>query len=432
MNFLKKHLKKFLIAIGLLGVVYASTLIPVNQLTQPVGAIPCIEDTAKSVNEKISTCNLTAREQANFKGREIAKIGSIPKETHGKYQIEITDLKAIEEGVEMYVRAWDLDGTPIGLGVSKKAEKEHTRIFNPSILVDDPNGNIDKSHTDIRGVYFDYHQREDLRERLLMDVEDMVKGFGKKGSAVLGTVGRTTSIFYSDAGVGSTTSDAVIAYVDAAGITWASLIGQATGTGINSVSVSDGLFYFVAHGSTAERWIRLHRFGMTFSNLTTIGSDTVDSAALAVFGESETAGISTSTLNFYSFTPADNDTFTTADFDQGGTTAYSDTSLTHTTFTVGSYATSTLNATGIAAVNTAKSGSGIIGIMAKNSNYDAAGANPPWSVSVESGMFAYTADNGSNQPKLTVVHSAVAAAPAGGRTNRIQIYYESSIARRFI
>ena len=142
---------------------------------------------------------LPVAERASYKGREIAKIGQIARTTQGKFQIEVSGLKAVPNGVEFYVRAWDLDGTPIGLGIESKFETEHFIVINPPILVDDPNGNIERNWTDERGFH-SRKLREDLREALLQSLERTISTTGKKGTAMAGSVGNTTLTVYPAAG----------------------------------------------------------------------------------------------------------------------------------------------------------------------------------------------------------------------------------------
>ena len=85
--------------------------------------------------------NKTQEERVVIKSFEIAKIGSIQRELHGKYGIEITELDQIEGGIEFYVKAWQ-DGVPVGLGVGSRTEKEHFQIFNPPTFIYDPSGTL--------------------------------------------------------------------------------------------------------------------------------------------------------------------------------------------------------------------------------------------------------------------------------------------------
>ena len=220
-NFIKKF-KKWIIGLFIIAGASAAILIGSPE-------IPCIDDSTKSINERIVNCPISdAKEKANLKGRTIAKIGSIQRVLHGKYEIEITGLNLIEGGVEFYVRAWQ-DGVPVGLGVGKKFEKEHFKIFNPPILVDDPNGTIIRTWKDtITKEVKTRTLREDPREALLQVVEHNIKVTGKKGTAIIGSIGNTTDTFSPDAGdPGTDTVDGTL-FVSkgvGAGLAWATMRG---------------------------------------------------------------------------------------------------------------------------------------------------------------------------------------------------------------
>ena len=83
----------------------------------------------------------SARERADIKAAEI--VNSDPKGTYQDatygLRIEIQSVAKIDGGVEVFARAWR-GATPLGFGEDGSVEIERFRIFNPPVLVDDPNG----------------------------------------------------------------------------------------------------------------------------------------------------------------------------------------------------------------------------------------------------------------------------------------------------
>src|SRR3990167_4725754 len=96
------------------------------------------------INELLQ--NKTAIEKSRIKSEEISKLNHIGTYDDLRYglKVEIQSLKAIEvngsHGVEIMARAWK--GTKQLGFVDGTVEIERFRIFNPPIVVDDPNGDI--------------------------------------------------------------------------------------------------------------------------------------------------------------------------------------------------------------------------------------------------------------------------------------------------
>ena len=136
----------------------------------------------------------SSTEKAMIKGREIANIKTIAKQrvqfSGGDYFIEVVDMKAIPKGVEVFTRAWNVDGTQIGFGKDGTVDIERFVFINPPILIDDPNGTIIREWTDeITGELKQRKLREDPKEAMkilrlksdkIKEVEDVIKSFPSK------------------------------------------------------------------------------------------------------------------------------------------------------------------------------------------------------------------------------------------------------------
>jgi len=91
--------------------------------------------------------NKTSQESATIKGEEIAKIDTIQKSdvtfSQSSLKIEVMRMKKRERGVEVFARAWDSNGNPIGFGKDGTVEIERFIIINPPILIDVKEGDHD-------------------------------------------------------------------------------------------------------------------------------------------------------------------------------------------------------------------------------------------------------------------------------------------------
>jgi len=128
-------------------------------------------------------------------------------------------------------------------------------------------------------------------------------------------------------------------------------------------------------------------------------------------GSADTIGLSDETINVYSAAPASNTALAAGDFDSLGTTAYS-TSKTRAQWanTVeDGYNDFVMNSTGLAAIVTADAGDGIVKLGTREATYDV--ANVAWDASGGAGLVCYfavyTADFGSNEPKLQILYNSL-------------------------
>lgn len=105
-----------------------------------------------------------------------------------------------QSGIELFAKAWKGD-KQLGFGKDGSVEIERFRIFNPPILVDDPNGDIVREWTDEKtGELKQRKLREDPIEAIRQTVAHNVKIVGKENAQiVIGKIGNTTSTFYPDA-----------------------------------------------------------------------------------------------------------------------------------------------------------------------------------------------------------------------------------------
>ncbi|OGZ13424.1 MAG: hypothetical protein A2942_01090 [Candidatus Lloydbacteria bacterium RIFCSPLOWO2_01_FULL_50_20] len=349
--------------------------------------------------------NLPATERATLKGEAIAQIGSIPKTLHGDYWIEVTAMNPIEGGVELFARAWDTNDDPIGFGQDGTVETERFRIFNPPILVDDPNGTIVRTWTDeITNEVKTRTLREDPVQAITETLLHTISLVGREDTQInAGSVGNTTDIFYP--------STDGRAYRIPASETFATIragAGQGSPTGETSAAAVT-----LQASGTSNQYNVLTR-GFFLFDTSPIGTDSISSSTLSLVA-SNTSFFDdfTDSVGVVAATTASDSDVANSDFEGtvGNTTRWATdrtiASLAHDDATYNSW---TLNATGIAGIN--KTGITKIGLK---SALDIDNTAPTWGSELASNVIFYFADNEgagtTADPKLVVVHSAVPQGP---------------------
>lgn len=384
------------------------------------GAVACKDDTTKKVSERIATCPVPANERAAFKGKEIAKLSPIAKTKRSDHfggYIEITAINAIPNGVEVLARAWDNNNQQIGFGKDGTVDIERFVIINPPVEVPDPNGDIVQEWTDRESGQLKTRKlREDLPEAILQSLSHTIAGktqkFGPE-KIVAGRIGNTTTTVYPAAsgapinGYAWKENDATWAGTHDA--TAAQGVTQASGSATNECTSRDrGADYAIS------------RCVFLFDTSSIPATDTIDSAVLYLFAssapinaDSDSFGVVQMTASMVGTTTVD-----VADYDQIGSAITNPTEgatrLALSAVVNGQYATSTLDATGrgwiarsgetkptsFPAVGTTALGGRLVTDI---TNTTPAGNNH---------FVHYTASQAgtTNDPKLTVEHSAAAAA----------------------
>jgi hypothetical protein len=158
----------------------------------------------------------TALEKANIKSDEIIKVNL--KETYERdgYTINISKVEKIEGGIQVFAQAFK-DGKQIGFGKDGSVDIERFKFFNPRVLIEDVNGDIERhsEETDIEtGIKTTKVRklRYDKEEALRICLLDNIKIIGKENTTIIeGKIGNTTTTFYPDAGTGGDSVDGSVA-----------------------------------------------------------------------------------------------------------------------------------------------------------------------------------------------------------------------------
>lgn len=344
----------------------------------------------------------TAREKANIKGCELAKIGSVAKVRRGDFYIQINSMTYIEGGVEYLAQAWDKDNNPIGFGKDGTVEIERFRVYSPPINIRVNERIVMK---ELFGTVTEIEEadlEENLLEALLRDLEHTlsVKQQMHDGSKIVkDRVGSTTSTFNpADGG-----NEPVDGRMDCtADTTWLTCRDATTAGATFDSLTTGGIIDVALTGSdfNANRGI------FTFDT-STISPDTVDSAVASIFtnGKNNNDNDGDDFITWIEVVLAATNLVQVGDFDGVVfTELVTNIDLGDITTSPAEFTDWTLNATGITYLNTKTSACCAQFAFIEGHDFT---ANAPTAQNSLNGEYS---DNNSNEPKLVVEHS-VAAVP---------------------
>ncbi len=351
----------------------------------------------------------SAEEKAHIKGAALAKIGALPRQPLGAYEVEILSTEAIDGGVQLFAKVWDKNGQ-IGFGADGSVEIERFRFFNPPVLVDDPKGAIIRTWKDEdTGEIHTRTLREDPKAALLQSLEHTLSVMQTKHDAsriISGKIGRTTSTFYPNGGTGSSPIDGLTARAGMTELFSSLRSGAGNYHEDNTTSSGELLRIWTRIGAT-NSWRGLHRSLFGF-NTAAIGSDTITAATLSIYGTSKATGFNNQSAVVDRRVPATQSDLVDADYDIGGWAGIEQSS---TRIAVGSWNTSgynnfTLNSTGKG--NISGSGNTWLGLRT-SADFD--NSAPTWASDARDDFGGYYADQTgtASDPKLVVEHVANSA-----------------------
>ena len=353
--------------------------------------------------------NKNAKEKADIKSKEIAKVDFRGEYTSQEYgiKIDIQSIKAIKGGVEVLARAWKGD-KQLGFGKDGSVEIERFKIYNPPILVDDPNGDIVRTSV-LKGVEHKRYLREAPAEAIKDSLSHTILLVGKEDTNIVkGKVGNTTSTFYPASGA-NTPVDGYAAH----GVASANWNAKRTSAGTTHDDTTDDTYFVQTQSNATPAWVNMLRsiFGFDTS---AIGSDTVDSGTFSV------KGTTTDQNDQYNLdlvldkcSPGSTDQLANSDYNIAGWDGTEQASNRIALNISTSYNNFTLNATGEGNVNT--TGLTWFGIR-DSADFGVAGEGSepsiqPGYTSRQTGYFADKDGAGtSSDPKLVVEHSVSSVA----------------------
>lgn len=348
-----------------------------------------------------------AHERAIIKSAKIAELNPIGVYDNSTYglKIEIKDIKAIDNEVQLYARAWK--GTQqLGFSQDGSVEWERFRIINPPILVDDINGDIIREWTDsFTGITKQRKLREDPSQALKESLAHTISLIGKTNNNIVkGKEGRTTLIVYPDADPESTSVDGITRR-ESVNETWSTI---RSGAGTNALpSNADGSIS-IGSSLTTNQFKELRREVVLFDTSALTADATISSAIMSIKANDKTDNLTLGDgfkLVVVSSTPASNTNLVAADFNiaNWGSTEFSQ-RIARSGFTVGSFSNFTINATGLS--NISKTSITKFGI--RDAGYDIDNVQPTWVIDTFSQINWDAADTAgtTSDPKLVIEYTA--------------------------
>lgn len=367
----------------------------------------------------------SAKEKANIKANLVAQENLVGTYTENKYgeTVEIQSVKKIEEGVEIIARAWK-GANQIGFGKDGTVEWERFRIFNPPLLVDDPNGIIVRVWTDSDGRVKTRKLREDPKEAIKQVLAHTIKVSAKPGNKIIaGKMGNTSDTFFPTAGANNAGQHSVDGMVRRAAVdeVFTSIVN---GTGFDAAPTAvSGNCVFLNSNPTTNQYGQLGRADFLFDTSPITANDTVDSATLSVDGGDVSkilTGGGIPTIGVSTSSPTSNSNLISSDYDiyesafaryHMGSQLVSTGTIAISSWNEGSYNDFGLSATSslgtIQVASTSKYALRIYEDLIKASS-------APWADGGSNLVGCMFADNAgtTRDPKLVVEHSTI-----GGGTN---------------
>lgn len=388
------------LVVGLLGLILLGgmSFIALQVLQQspdePKFGVGCKDDETKTISQRIEECDITQEETANMKGKEVAKVGPITKQNRGTYDIEILVTRTTEGGVDVFTKAWK-GGKQVGFG-DGSVEIERFRIFNPPILVADPNGPIIREWTDRNGDIHQLKYREDPQEALLQTLAHTIKvsepNRGER-NIIRGKVGNTTSTFFAyldgKPHRGNSSNSEAFATIRAG-----------AGTGVNRENAAEECDLW-AH-TTTDTWREIDRCIFAFFTGTIGNTDIVSSATLSFYGIGAQDDFDLAAVIDRKVLDSATTTYM-ADYDVGNWAGVEQAPrLDMDSWNTAGYNDFVLNATGIS--NISLTGSSWYGIRTSG---DFDNSAPTWVSSALEAIILNMQDavGTANDPKLVVVHA---------------------------
>lgn len=344
----------------------------------------------------------TQKDKSRIKSEEIVKRVKSGTFTSGQYTIEIMGIPSVindgnSNGLQVYARAWK-NGQQLGFGSDGTVEIERFRIFNPPILVRDPNGTTTRDWIELDGLAQIPRQtkyREDPEEALRQTLVHTVSVSAKDGSnVIIGKIGNTTDTFYPDPGnPGTNSADGNLQQRNNATFAGAHDAASASDVDFDGTSISY-IFNFQSGGYYIAR-------GLYYFDTSSLpDGDTITSATFSLYYTAANAGganMSTSVVGL-SGTSGTN-SYAASDYSKFGTTKLAS-DIAGTSVTLNTYTDFALNSDGLN--NISKTSVSQFGNRESLDVANTANAASP------TNLGASTADvSGTSQdPKLVVVHSA--------------------------
>lgn len=320
--------------------------------------------------------------------------------SRGSLRVDIVSIEEIPGGISVYARAFK-GVKQIGLGTDGRTDLEHFQFFNIDPYVIDTSVIVG---TDSDGLPV-YGAKLDAALALSEAIIDAVRITGKPDAQVkVGSVGRTTSTFYPDPAVETTSVDGYTEkdYASGGGQVWATL-RAAAGSAANDSVASSAAALRLRSDTGAGNWRTHNRSIYGFDTSALPDTDVISSATFSLSSTAKTDNFSQSVV-VDRRVPATATALVAADFDVGGWAGVEQASnrITLAAWSIAGYNDFTLNATGISNVS-------LTGVSwyGTRTSADFDNVEPTWAAStIASATIVYADTAGTTtDPKLVVVHT---------------------------
>ena len=279
---------------------------------------------------------------AQIKSKELAKIKFDKPFTKGDFEIKIIgDIKAINGGIELFATAFK-NGKQVGFGKDGSVEIERFRIFNPRILTDDPNGDIIIKEENEKGEIRERRVKKDLEQATKNTLAYVIQKHGKDGKNIIkGKIGHTITVLYP-------TLNGRIGCQSASD--WATVRGASAGTTGEYGDAVDTTATVLWGRDKSSPWQIVRNF--LYWDTSVIAGE-ISSAVISLYNTYQFGdGYSNKYVVFVAATPAGDDALVTEDYDQRGSTKFSNNqAISSGETSPNEYKDFTLNASGLAGIN---------------------------------------------------------------------------------
>lgn len=333
--------------------------------------------------------------------KEVAESLTGPTQVLDDYSVKISSVAATEEELTVYVQAWDAYGAPVGFGHDGSVETERFRFVGDLPLYYIDYGQLPTLERDDDGhLYTKYPEIYDPLVAFRRQLEHTISVVARDGSNIVkGKIGNTTTTVYPDADPESSTVDGRVERlsVDEA---WATIRSGNGNSATDNCTNCAAAAYNVS--ATTNQFQNIRRGQFVFDT-SAVSTDVVRSATFSLYGSSKyDTGVDAPELCVVGGNTGSDTALAAADYQATGTTEWATNRITYANWDTAGYNDFTLNSTGESNIN----GSGNTDIAAIL-DFDLDNVAPTWGSGYTAGFSPFHADNGSNKPKLVVVHTAL-------------------------
>ena len=201
----------------------------------------------------------TIKEKSEIKSTEIVRVFPLGTFIKNNFEVFVQQVKKIDGGIEIIASA-KVKARKVGFGKNFDIETERFRIYNPPIMIHNPNGIVVLKWVDDKGISRQIKLEENPVEAIKQVLVHTISVSGKLSDNIItGSVGNTTSTFFPDAGTGATTVDGFVRHLYGAGVgvDWTVLTAD-VGTAADATAATGATFRALAD-SVSNKWRDIKR-----------------------------------------------------------------------------------------------------------------------------------------------------------------------------